>query len=83
MKFRAIAILSIYAALTIAASIWMAKESYSWFPPEATAEAKLIDDLFSIFTGLGTAILLGVIGPVVYSLIFHRASKYDPSDGPH
>ncbi|MBD2257965.1 cytochrome c oxidase subunit II [Pseudanabaena sp. FACHB-2040] len=83
MKFRAIATLTIYAGLTIAISIWMAKESYSWFPPEATAEAKLIDDLFSLFTGLGTAILLGVLGPVVYSLIFHRVSKYDPSDGPH
>ncbi|HEY9878934.1 MAG TPA: cytochrome c oxidase subunit II [Leptolyngbyaceae cyanobacterium] len=83
MKFRAIAIMTVYAALTIAASIWMAKVSYSWFPPEAAAEAKLIDDLFSLFTGLGTAIFLGVLGPVGYSLLFHRASKYDPSDGPH
>lgn len=82
MKLRAIAILSLYAVFAILASLWMAKQSYSWFPPEAAAEAKLFDDLFSLFTGLGTLIYLGVIGPFFYSLIFHRASKYDPSDGP-
>ncbi|HEY9761746.1 MAG TPA: cytochrome c oxidase subunit II [Trichocoleus sp.] len=82
MKLRAIVIMSIYAALAAIVSFWMAKESYSWFPPEAAAEAKLHDDLFSLFTGLGTFIYLGVIGPFFYSLIFHRAGKYDPSDGP-
>jgi len=60
----------------------MAKQSYSWFPPEASSESKLIDDLFSLFTGLATFIYLGVIGPFFYSLIFHRAGKYDMSDGP-
>ncbi|HEX2620758.1 MAG TPA: cytochrome c oxidase subunit II, partial [Phototrophicaceae bacterium] len=63
-------------------SLWMAKQSYCWFPPEAAAEAKLQDDLFSLFTGLGTFIYLGVMGPFLYSLVFHRASKYDMSDGP-
>jgi len=75
--------MSIYAILVTFASVWMAQQSYSWFPPEAAAEAKLLDDLFSLFTGLGTFIYLGVMGPFVYSLIFHRASKYDLSDGPH
>src|SRR6478672_1296509 len=83
MKLRAVLIMSIYAILVTFASIWMAQQSYSWFPPEAAAEAKLLDDLFSLFTGLGTFIYLGVMGPFVYSLIFHRASKYDLSDGPH
>jgi cytochrome c oxidase subunit 2 len=83
MKLRAVLIMSIYAILVTFASVWMAKQSYSWFPPEAAAEAKLLDDLFSLFTGLGTFIYLGVMGPFVYSLIFHRASKYDLSDGPH
>ncbi|HEY9615674.1 MAG TPA: cytochrome c oxidase subunit II [Microcoleaceae cyanobacterium] len=82
MKLRAILIMSLYAILVTFASIWMAKQSYSWFPPEAAAEAKLLDDLFSLFTGLGTFIYLGVIGPFLYSLVFHRASKYDLSDGP-
>lgn len=82
MKLRAILIMSIYAILVTFASIWMAKQSYSWFPPEASAEAKLLDDLFSLFTGLGTFIYLGVIGPFLYSLLFHRAGRYDMSDGP-
>lgn len=82
MKLRAILIMAIYAILVTLASVWMAKQSYSWFPPEAAAEAKLLDDLFSLFTGLGTFIYLGVIGPFIYSLIFHRASKYDLSDAP-
>jgi cytochrome c oxidase subunit II len=82
MKLRAILVMTVYAVLTILVSVWMAKQSYSWLPPEASAESKLIDDLFSLFTGLGTAIYLGVMGPFVYSLIFHRAGRYDMSDGP-
>jgi cytochrome c oxidase subunit II len=82
IKLRAILTMSIYAILVTLASFWMAKQSYSWFPPEASAESKLLDDLFSLFTGLGTFIYLGVIGPFIYSLIFHRASKYDLSDAP-
>jgi cytochrome c oxidase subunit 2 len=82
MKLRAIIKLTVYGILAAIASLWMAKQSYSWFPPEASAESELIDDLFSLFTGLGTFIYLGVIGPFLYSLIFHRAAKYDLSDGP-
>ncbi len=82
LKLRAILIMTVYAILVTFASLWMAKQSYSWFPPEAAAEAKLQDDLFSLFTGLGTFIYLGVMGPFLYSLVFHRASKYDMSDGP-
>lgn len=83
MKLRAIIILSILAVLLGFFSLWMARQSYSWFPPEAAAESKLVDDLFSIFVGLGTFIFLGVTIPILYSLVFHRAGKYDFSDGPH
>ncbi len=82
LKLRAILTMTIYAILVTFTSIWMAKQAYSWFPPEAAAEAKLLDDLFSLFTGLGTFIYLGVIGPFFYSLIFHRAGRFDLSDGP-
>lgn len=82
MKLRAIITLTIYAFFAVLASLWMAQQAYSWLPPEASAESKLIDDLFSLFTGLGTFIYLGVIGPFFYSIIFHRAAKYDFSDGP-
>lgn len=82
MKLRAILTLTVLAVLLVLFSNWMAQQSYSWFPPEASAEAKLVDDLFAIFVGLGTFILLGVTIPIVYALIFHRAGKYDASDGP-
>lgn len=82
MKLRAILTLAVLAVLLGFFSVWMAQQSYSWFPPEASAEAKLLDDLFSIFVGLGTFILFGVTIPVLYSLVFHRAGKYDFSDGP-
>jgi cytochrome c oxidase subunit 2 len=82
MKLRAILTLAILAVLLGFFSVWMAQQSYGWFPPEAAAEAKLLDDLFSIFVGLGTFVLLGVTIPILYSLIFHRAGKYDFSDGP-
>ncbi len=82
LKLRAIIIMTLYAIFAAFVSFWMAKQSYSWFPPEAAAESKLVDDLFSLFTGLGTFIYLGVMGPFVYSLIFHRVGRYDMSDGP-
>jgi len=82
MKLRAILTLAVLAVLLGFFSLWMAQQSYSWFPPEAAAEAKLLDDLFSIFVGLGTFVFLGVTIPLVYSLVFHRAGKYDSSDGP-
>lgn len=82
MKLRAILTLLVLAIFLGFFSFWMALQSYSWFPPEAAAEAKLFDDLFSIFVGLGTFIFLGVTIPILYSLVFHRAGKYDFSDGP-
>ncbi|NJN88149.1 MAG: cytochrome c oxidase subunit II [Leptolyngbyaceae cyanobacterium SL_7_1] len=82
MKLRAIVTLAVLAVLLGFFSLWVAQQSYSWMPPEAAAEAKLFDDLFSIFVGLGTFVLLGVTIPILYSLLFHRAGKYDSSDGP-
>lgn len=74
-------ILPLGIALT-AASLWMGQQAYSWLPPQAAAESKLIDELFSFLVALGTFIFLGVTGTVIYSIIFHRAGKYDNSDGP-
>lgn len=73
----------IAATLILAAvSVWMAKVSYSWFPPQASAEAILIDNLFSLLTGIGTFIFLGVTAAVIYTIIFNRAGRYDTRDGP-
>jgi cytochrome c oxidase subunit 2 len=59
----------------------MGQQSYGWFPPQASAESILIDDLFSFLVTLGTFIFLGVVGTLTYSVLFQRADKYDPEDG--
>nr|WP_041238269.1 cytochrome c oxidase subunit II [Gloeothece citriformis] len=64
-------------------SLGIGKLSYSWLPPQASAESQLIDNLFSFLVTLGSFIFLGVTGTVLYSIFFQQASKYDSSDGPH
>jgi len=82
MKIRTILILVTVAIAILLVSLWMGQVSYSWFPPQASAESVLIDNLFSFLTTLGTFIFLGVIGTLSYSVLFQRADKYDESDGP-
>ena len=83
MKIRNILILVISAIILAVVSFWIGQQAYSWLPPQAAAESILIDDLFSFLVALGAFIFLGVTGAIVYSIIFHRAAKYDISDGPH
>jgi cytochrome c oxidase subunit 2 len=78
---RIVTIVAIALILTVI-SLWVGQLSYSWLPPQASAESKLIDNLFSFLVTLGTFIFLGVTGTVTYSVLFHRAGKYDTSDGP-
>ena len=82
MKIRTILILVTVAIAIALVSLWMGQVAYSWFPPQASAESVLIDNLFSFLTALGTFIFLGVIGTLSYSVLFQRADKYDESDGP-
>ena len=83
MKLRTILILAIAAIAIALISLWMGQAAYTWFPPQASAESILVDNLFSFLVTLGTFIFLGVVGTVTYSLLFQRAEKYDLSDGPH
>ena len=82
MKIRTILMLVTVAIAIALVSLWMGQVAYSWFPPQASAESVLIDNLFSFLTTLGTFIFLGVIGTLSYSVLFQRADKYDESDGP-
>ena len=63
-------------------SLWMGQQAYRWMPPQASAEAMMVDRLFSFMTVVGSFIFVGVIAVLVYSMIFQRATKYDISDGP-
>ena len=83
MKLRTILILVGVAIAIALISLWMGQAAYSWFPPQASAESMLVDNLFSFLVTLGTFIFLGVVGTLTYSILFQRAGKYDLSDGPH
>jgi cytochrome c oxidase subunit 2 len=83
MKLRTVLILGGIAIAIALVSLWMGQQAYSWFPPQASAESILIDNLFSFLVTLGTFIFLGVVGTLTYSVLFQRADKYDYSDGPH
>jgi cytochrome c oxidase subunit II len=83
MKIRPILTLGILAIALTLSSLWMSEKAYSWFPPQASAESQLVDQLFSFLVGLGTFIFLGVVGTLAYSVLFEQADKYDTSDGPH
>lgn len=83
MKLRTILILVGVAIAIALISLWMGQAAYTWFPPQASAESILVDNLFSFLVTLGTFIFLGVVGTLTYSILFQRAGKYDYSDGPH
>jgi cytochrome c oxidase subunit II len=82
MRIRTIATLVILAAILALVSLWMGQQAYTWFPVQASAEAQLVDRLFSFLVTLGTFIFLGVVGTLTYSMVFQQAGKYDPGDGP-
>jgi cytochrome c oxidase subunit II len=82
VRITKIITISAIAVILAAISIWMGQVSYSWFPPQASAEAILIDNLFSLLTTIGTFIFLGVTLAIIYNVFVNRAGRYDTSDGP-
>ncbi|MDZ8189707.1 MAG: cytochrome c oxidase subunit II [Nostoc sp. ChiSLP02] len=68
-------------AVLLVVSHWIGQLAYSWVPVEATAEAQRVDSLFSFLTSIGAFIILGLVGMMVYSVIFFRAPKNDYSEG--
>ena len=74
--------LAAVAVLLALISVWMGQQAYHWLPAAASAEALLVDGLFSLMTALGSFIFLGVTGTLLYAMVFQRAGKYDEGDGP-
>lgn len=70
-----------YIAVLLVISHWIGQLAFSWMPLQATAEAKKVDDLFSFLVSIGAFILLGLVGMMLYSVLFFRASKDDYSEG--
>ncbi|PSP11485.1 MAG: cytochrome C oxidase subunit II [Cyanobacteria bacterium SW_11_48_12] len=74
-------VLAIGAAAIIVVSYWLGQQAYSWMPVEASTDAERIDDLFSFLVWLSSIIFFGVIGMIVYAIIFDRAAQKDYSEG--
>ncbi len=74
-------LLSIFIAGIIFISRWIGQQAYTWLPPQATAEAQRVDDLFSFLVSVGAFVLLGLVGMMLYSVLFFRAKPDDYSEG--
>ncbi|PSR13906.1 cytochrome C oxidase subunit II, partial [filamentous cyanobacterium CCP3] len=82
LSFRTVAQLIALLVADAAVSRWVGRQAYLWMPPQASAEALLVDDLFGFLTTIGSFIFIGVSAALLYSVLFQRADKYDISDGP-
>ncbi|MEM6521117.1 MAG: cytochrome c oxidase subunit II [Cyanobacteria bacterium P01_C01_bin.70] len=82
MNRRTIIVLVGLAIADLFLSLWMGQLSYTWMLPQAAEEAILVDNLFSFMTTIGSFIFFGVMGTLLYSMIFQRAPKYNSKDGP-
>jgi cytochrome c oxidase subunit II len=82
MKFKDILLLSVLALVLVLVSWAVALNSYTWLPPQAATEAKLVDNLFAFLVFLGSFIFLGVTGTIFYSVLVGQVSRFDLSDGP-
>ncbi|MDF5718609.1 MAG: cytochrome c oxidase subunit II [Rhizonema sp. NSF051] len=74
-------LLAVFIAVILGISHWVGQEAYSWMPPQATAEAKRVDEIFSFLASVGTFIFLGITGVILYSIITCRAPKGDWTHG--
>ncbi|QDL06776.1 cytochrome c oxidase subunit II [Brasilonema octagenarum UFV-E1] len=80
MRTFNITLLAIFVGVIILTSHAMGQQAYHWLPIAAAAEAEPVGHLFSFLVTLGTIVFLSVMGVLVYSILFYRAS--DTSDAP-
>ena len=81
LRFLEYLLIAIYVAVLLFVSHWIGQQAFSWMPPQATAEAQKVDDLFSFLVSIGAFIMLGLLGMMVYSVLFFRAPKEDYTEG--
>ena len=82
MRTFNIVLLAIWVGVIILASHAMGQQAYNWLPIAAAAEAEPVGHLFSFLVTLGTIVFLGVMGVLMYSILFYRAANNDKSDAP-
>jgi cytochrome c oxidase subunit II len=82
MRIFNIVILAIYVGVIILTSHAMGQQSYHWLPIAAAVEAEPVGHLFSFLVRLGTIVFLGVMGMLIYSILFYGVADSDTSDAP-
>jgi cytochrome c oxidase subunit 2 len=70
-------------ALLIFGGLIIAETAPLILPPQASAEAQQVDNLFKVMLAIGGAIFLLVQGALVYSILRFRARSGDRTDGPN
>lgn len=80
-KFLEYLLIAGFIAVLLVVSHWIGQQSYAWMPIEATAEAQKVDDLFSFLVSIGAFIILGLVGMMLFSVLFFRAPTNDYSEG--
>ncbi len=72
--------IAVLVVLDALASYWVGQTSQSWLPPQAAAEAILVDDLFRFLVTIAAFIFFGIEGTLLYCYFAFSAAKGDFSD---
>lgn len=81
MRIPSAIITSVAGMLLVLAGFWAANYS-DLLPESASLNAPVYDELFKVLLAIGTVLLLGMTGLVVYSLVCFRRKEGDTLDGP-
>src|SRR5574341_226408 len=82
LSSRTIVTILVVGVLLIGGGFLISQLTPSIFPPEASAQARQVDELYRLMLFIGGAIFLLVQGALLYSVIRFRAKPGDTSDGP-
>ncbi len=81
MRIPSAIITSVAGMLLVLAGFWAANYS-DLLPESASLNAPVYDELFKVLLAIGTVLLLGMTGLVIYSLVRFRRKEGDTLDGP-
>ncbi len=68
------------SVVLVLVGLWVG-QNVNLLPLDASANAPVYDELFQVLFSIGTSLLLGIVGLLVYSLIRYRRVAGDTGDG--
>ena len=75
------AILSLgLSVVLVLIGLWVG-QNVNLLPVDASANAPVYDELFQVLFSIGTSLLLGIVGLLIYSLVRYRRVEGDTGDG--